>query len=106
MSQDGGEEPRRPGKGFSQGKREDHGLTLMRDLMASLHDLPRVRRILLELGRYYDPVIGGAIMGVDLQRLIVLALEEGRAQEALDLIRARYDLYTRDRAGQGGPSGD
>jgi hypothetical protein len=92
-----GAEPER-GKGFKARKREDHALVLIRDLLASLDDLPRVRRCLRELGRYYDPVLGGAIVEVGHQRQIVEAIEAGRSGDAEALIRARYDLYIRDRA--------
>lgn len=93
-------------RGFKARKREDHALVLIRELMASLADLPRVREILRELGRYYDPVLGGAIVEVRHQRLIVEALEAGRTPEALALIQERYDLYIKDRAhlGRGEPT--
>ena len=91
-----GEPPR--GKGFRERKREDHALVLIRDLLGSLDDLARVRGLLRELGRYYDPVLGGAIVEVRHQRAIVEALEAGRAEEARRLIQRRYELYIRDRA--------
>jgi len=80
-------------RGFKARKREDHALTLIDRLKESLGDLAEVRRILRELGRYYDPVLGGAIMEVGHQRLIVEALEAGRLAEALALVAERYDLY-------------
>lgn len=86
------------GKGFRARKREDHALVLIRDLLASLGDLPRVRGLMRELGRYYDPVLGGAILEVRHQRAIVDALEAGRAEEARALVQERYELYIRDRA--------
>lgn len=85
-------------RGFKARKREDHALVLIRELMSGLDDLPRVRTLLRELGRYYDPVLGGAIVEVRHQRQIVEALEAGRRQEALALIRERYELYIKDRA--------
>jgi hypothetical protein len=100
-----GSEPEDRSKGFRERKREDHALLLIRKLEESLDDLPRVRRILLELGRFYDPVLGGAIMEVGDQRAIVAALEAGRPEEARQLIRARYDLYIKDRAHLGRPEG-
>lgn len=88
----------RPGKGFRERKREDHALLLIRELQGNLGDLPRARRILLELGRYYDPVLGGAIVELHHRKQIVEALEAGRVREAQALIQERYDLYIRDRA--------
>ncbi len=95
-AEDPGEAPR--DKGFKARKREDHALVLIRELLANLDDLPLVRRLLRELGRYYDPVLGGAIIEVRHQRQIVEALEGGRRQEALAVIEGRYDLYIKDRA--------
>ena len=97
MSNGGPIEPER-GQGFKARKREDHALVLIRDLLASLDDLPRARRLMRELGRYYDPVLGGAIVEVDHQRQIVEALEGGRPEDAQALIQARYELYIKDRA--------
>jgi len=100
------EAPREPvrHRGFKERKREDHALQLIERLKDSLDDLVEVRRILRELGRYYDPVLGGAIMEVVHQRAIVEALEAGRPTEAVALIEQRYEMYLKDRAhlGRGG----
>jgi len=87
-----------PDKGFRRRKREDHALTLIHEMEESLDDIPRVKRLLLELGRYYDPVLGGGIVDPPLQKAIVTALESGRVAEARALIKARYDAYMKDRA--------
>jgi hypothetical protein len=91
-------EDRGRGKGFKARKREDHALVLIRDLLANLENPSQARRLLLELSRYYDPVLGGAIMEVRHQREIMEALEAGRVGEAEALIQARYELYIKDRA--------
>ena len=80
-------------RGFKARKREDHALALIERLKESLGNLTEVRRILRELGRYCDPVLGGAIMEVGQQRAIVEALEAGRRAEALSLVQQPYDLY-------------
>ncbi len=85
-------------RGFKERKREDHALVLIHELKENLGNLTQVRRILLELGRYYDPVLGGAIMEVSHQRAIVEALEAGKVAEALALVEERYELYIKDRA--------
>lgn len=97
MSDDPAAQPER-GRGFKARKREDHALVLVRELLASLGDLPKARQLMRELGRYYDPVLGGAIIEVRHQREIVEALEAGRIGEAEALIRGRYELYVKDRA--------
>ena len=86
------------GKGFKARKREDHALVLIQDLLANLENPSEARRLLLELGRYYDPVLGGAIMEVRHQREIMEALEAGRVGEAEALVQTRYALYIKDRA--------
>jgi hypothetical protein len=93
-------------RGFKARKREDHALVLIEKLKENLADLAEVRRILRELGRYYDPVLGGAIMSIGHQRAIVEALEAGRHAEALAVVEQRYELYLKDRAhlGRGGES--
>lgn len=85
-------------KGFRSRKREDHALVLIRDLLGCLDDMPRVRELMRELSRYYDPVLGGAILEVRHQHAIVEAIEAGRPEEARALIQQRYELYVRDRA--------
>jgi hypothetical protein len=92
---DGAEER---GRGFKARKREDHALVLIRDLLASLENPARARRLLLELSRYYDPVLGGAIVEVRHQREIMEAIEAGRLAEAEALVQARYALDIKDRA--------
>ncbi len=89
-------EPRDPG--FKRRKREDHALALIQELEESLGDLPRVRRLLVELARYYDPILGGGIMDLPRQKAIVQALEEGRLDDARALVRSRYQAYIKDRA--------
>ena len=92
-----GEGPGR-GKGFKARKREDHALVLIRDLLASLGNPSQARRLLLELGRYYDPILGGAIVEVRHQREIMEAIEAGRLGDAEELVQTRYALYIKDRA--------
>src|SRR5205814_2057930 len=74
----GGPEPGdRQEKGFRGRKREDHALALIDELRGNLDDVARVKRILLELGRFYDPVLGGAVVGLSEQKAIVEALGRG-----------------------------
>jgi hypothetical protein len=97
--------------GFRRRKRQDHALALIEELEEAFDNLPRVRRLLLELGRFYDPVLGGAIVTIPQQQAVMRALESGQIEEARRIVRERYDLYIRDRAhlgrgDQAGPSRD
>jgi hypothetical protein len=49
-------------------KREDDEVRMMREALANLSDLPRVKRILLELSRFYNPVADGPVIGPDTRR--------------------------------------
>jgi hypothetical protein len=91
-----GEPPRN--RGFRSRKREDHALLLIEELRSSLDDLVKSKRILLELGRFYDPVLGGAIVGIEDGKRILALIGAGRRAEAEALIQERYDLYIKDRA--------
>ena len=82
----GGGGPAPGGKGFKARKREDHALVLIRELLASLGNPTHARRLLLELGRYYDPILGGAIVDVRHQREIMEAVEAGRLGDAEALV--------------------
>jgi hypothetical protein len=85
-------------RGFKARKREDHALVLIEELKENLGDVVKTRRILKELGRYYDPVLGGAIMELSHRRAIVEAAEAGNVADALALVEERYRLYIKDRA--------
>lgn len=43
-------------------KRDDYALDLFREIEAHLADIPRVDRLLLELGRFYNPLTDGPIV--------------------------------------------
>jgi len=69
-------------------KREDDEVRMMREALASLDDLPRVKRLLLELGRFYNPVTDRPVLGMDVRRAVVTSLEQGNVAAA----RARLEL--------------
>ena len=60
---------------------------------ANLGDPERVSRILLELSRYYNPLIHGSIVDLDSRRRILEALEAGNPDEARRLLSERRALY-------------
>jgi hypothetical protein len=74
-------------------KREDDEVRMMRDALASLLDPPRVARILLELGRFYNPVTHAAVLGPETRRRVLELLEAGDqagARQALEAHLAEY----------------
>jgi DNA-binding GntR family transcriptional regulator len=69
-------------------KREDDEVKMMRDALASLADVPRVKGILLELGRFYNPVTNAAVVSPDTRRRLVTLLEEGDPDGARTILEA------------------
>lgn len=90
----GPEEEADPRRGLKFRRRDDHAINLFREAKANLSDVRRVDRILLELGRLYDPLAGGAIVDLPTRIRIVGALRAGRTEEAASLLDARLALYT------------
>lgn len=75
-------------------QRDDHAVELFREARARLDDTERVSRILLELGRFYNPYVDAPIVDVGTRREILLALEAGDRAAALALLDARLTAYT------------
>jgi hypothetical protein len=89
-------------------KRDDPAIELFREALGHLEDLPRVRRIGLELSRLYDPVLNRSILEPGIHRAVVGHLEAGRHEEARSLLEAALAEYTRPNQpapGPGGPPG-
>ena len=82
-------------RGLKFRKREDHAIELFREAQAHLTDIARVNRILLELGRFYNPVIDAPIVDLATRRRIVELLEARRTEEAQRLLEERLALYAR-----------
>ena len=61
---------------------------MMREALAHLGDLPRVKGILLELRRFYNPVTNASVVASDLRRRVVGLLEAGDAEGAHALLEA------------------
>ena len=55
-------------------KREDDEVRMMREALESLADVPRVGRLLLELGRFYNPVTNAAVLGPETRHRILTLL--------------------------------
>ena len=81
---------------FRRGKlrpRENDEVRMMREALANLDDLPRVKAILLELGRFYNPVTNASVVAGDLRRRVVSLLEAGDAEGARALLDAHVSEY-------------
>lgn len=83
-------------RGFTRktgGKGEDYAVDLFHEIDAHLDDLRRVDRLLLELGRFYNPVADGPIVDLASRQRVVGLLAEGgaaAAQAILQQLLARY----------------
>jgi hypothetical protein len=87
-------EERAYSRGFRQRNRaDDYAIDLFREAQARLDDPDGVDRILLELGRYYNPLVDGPIVDVATRRRIVTLLREARLDDARRLLDERYRLY-------------
>ena len=74
-------------------KRDDSAIDLFREALANLADTARVKRILLELGRLYNPVTNGPILDLATRRRAVELLEAGRADEARQVLDEALRRY-------------
>jgi hypothetical protein len=90
-----GPEDRRHRRGLRFRKREDYAVELFREAQANLDDIARVDRILLELGRFYNPFVNEAIVDLATRRRIVELLRASRRAEARRLLDERLSLYAR-----------
>jgi len=90
-------------------KRDDPAIDLFREALAHLEDVGRVKGIVVELSRLYDPVSNGAILSPATGRRVVEGLEAGRVEEARQLLEGALRTYTHrptpDRPSVGEPPG-
>jgi hypothetical protein len=87
------DDERRLRRGLKFRKRDDHAVELFREALGKLTDLPRVSRILLELGRFYNPYTNEPIVDLDTRKRVVGLLEIGDAASAARIITERLDRY-------------
>lgn len=100
------EHPPNPGEDlvFRRGKlrkRDDPAIDLFREALDHLEDVGRVKGIVLELGRLYDPVSNGPILSPGSGRRVVEWLEAGRLEEARQLLEESLRTYARPPAPDG-----
>jgi len=74
-------------------KREDDEVRMMREALAHLGDTPRVKRILLELSRFYNPVTHGPVVGPDTRRAVISCLDAADLAGAGAVLEAHLAEY-------------
>lgn len=76
-------------------RRDDYAIELFREVRTNLKDLPRVNRALLELGRFYNPLVNGPIVDLPTRRRVLELLEAGGEEEAGQILDRCLALYAR-----------
>ena len=76
-------------------KREDDEVRMMREALASLDDAPRVKRLLLELSRFYNPVADGPVVDPDTRHAVIACLEAADLDGARVLLEAHLAVYVK-----------
>src|SRR2546430_15426795 len=71
-----------PRRGLRSRRRDDHALDLFRRIETNLVDIRAIDRMLLELGRCYNPLTNPPIVDLATRRALVEALEAGPRGEA------------------------
>ena len=74
-------------------KREDDEVRMMREALASLDDAPRVKRILVELSRFYNPVADGPVVDPGTRQAVIACLEAADLAGARVLLEAHLAAY-------------
>ena len=95
MNQPVPEEERQHRRGLKFRKREDYAIELFRQAQASLDDVALVDRLLLQLGRFYNPYVNAPIVDLETRKRIVALLERGDEEGARRLLDERLKLYAR-----------
>ena len=81
-------------RGLKFRRRDDYAVELFREAQANLGDLRRVDRILLELGRFYNPYINAPIVDLATRRRVLELLERSEVAEARQILDERLTLYS------------
>lgn len=85
---------RRHRRGLKFRQRDDHAVELFREALAKLDDSARVARILLELGRFYNPYANEPIVDPRVRRDVLESLDRGDQATARRLVEERLAAYT------------
>lgn len=82
-------------RGLKFRRRDDYAVELFKEALQHLDDRERLDRILLQLGRFYNPYVDQSIVDPATRRRILGALEDGATDLARALIEERLTLYAR-----------
>ena len=88
------------GKDKGRNKRDDYALDLFREAAACLDDLERVKGILRELSKLYNPVLDAPIVDLATRQRLVTLLQAGSRDEAEHLLDERRRLYAAREQGE------
>ena len=85
-------------------KREDDEVRMMREALANLEDTARVKRVLLELSRFYNPVADGPVVDPDTRHAVIACLDAADLAGARALLEAHLaaDLTIDEPPGSSG----
>jgi len=92
---DAAETTERHRRGLRFRKRDDYAIELFKEAQAHLGDVARVDRILLELGKFYNPLVDGPIVDLATRRRIIELLQAARSDDARQILDERLALYAR-----------
>jgi hypothetical protein len=80
-------------KGLRSRRRDDPALDLFRQAEANLDDVERVDRILLELGKCYNPLTNSPIVSLASRQRVIALLKGNRTDEAQRLLDECVKAY-------------
>jgi hypothetical protein len=89
-------------RGLRFRRREDYALELFKEALGDLTDVARVDRILVELGRFYNPLLDAPIVDVATRARVMESLGRGRWDEARRLLEERMSGYAPPTEGDAG----
>jgi hypothetical protein len=80
-------------RGLKFRRRDDYAVELFHEALAKLADAERVGRILLELGRFYNPYVNAPIVDAGSRRAVLEALARGDLETARTMLEQRLASY-------------
>ena len=94
-------EERRHRRGLKFRRREDYALELFKEALADLANVARVDRVLVELGRFYNPLVNGPVVDVRTRGQVMELLGHAQWDDARRLLEACMARYAPPTEGDG-----